>query len=459
MITGDVLATLATAEVVLDGRSWLRRPGDVFFRDSHSLADWFGPRVHERLIDRPGGLWRAMSAAGVRNLSDAAESRIVEQQPAGPGENVTERLAARRRLLLRMLAAEDHDAASKLEAFDQDVELHRLSRLVIQQALEMDHDLQVSEAYQRGALFLAEQAAILYVEAQDVPPIWVEIAREVARALRVDGSHASSVAPASKGLLAADSDDAALAELDELGFPALDESSLGVAEPNIDGDLGDGRVDGDDIVDEDTINTDQGTEQSAGADGGSFEEEGADGPENEESAAGDDSDTSHRLRHTAALALQLPRRLPPVPALARRVADRCRWTGCSKRQHQSRLRSYVAPIRDGVGASADASDADPEVERAGVDGVLEFERAHGREPEEMPPQNPGFDVRSIDADGNVRVIEVKSTADEWGPGGVAISSTQFASGQQRREKFWLYVVHRALTAPRVHAINDPATKL
>jgi hypothetical protein len=77
----------------------------------------------------------------------------------------------------------------------------------------------------------------------------------------------------------------------------------------------------------------------------------------------------------------------------------------------------------------------------------------------MPPRHPGFDVRSVDTEGKVRVIEVKSTADAWGARGVAISSTQFATAQQRREEFWLYVVDQALTSPRVHPINDPATQI
>ena len=146
-LSPDELATLATAEVVLDLRSWLRQPGAVFFRDSQSLANRFQSSVHERLIDRPEGLWRALSAAGVRNLSDAVESRIVEQQPAGPGGVVAERLAARRRLLLRVLEADDHDAARRLDAFDRSAQLVRLSRLVIQQALVVNEELNVSEAY------------------------------------------------------------------------------------------------------------------------------------------------------------------------------------------------------------------------------------------------------------------------------------------------------------------------
>ncbi|WP_232778629.1 helicase-related protein [Carbonactinospora thermoautotrophica] len=48
-----------------------------------------------------------------------------------------------------------------------------------------------------------------------------------------------------------------------------------------------------------------------------------------------------------------------------------------------------------------------EVERRAVDAVLAAERALGREPEEMPHNNPGYDVRSRTPDGHYVFIEVK----------------------------------------------------
>ncbi|HZV26876.1 MAG TPA: DUF3883 domain-containing protein, partial [Acidothermaceae bacterium] len=47
------------------------------------------------------------------------------------------------------------------------------------------------------------------------------------------------------------------------------------------------------------------------------------------------------------------------------------------------------------------------VERRAVDAVLAAERALGRDPEEMPHNNPGYDVRSVDPEGRVIRIEVK----------------------------------------------------
>ncbi|GAA1865848.1 helicase-related protein [Myceligenerans crystallogenes] len=47
------------------------------------------------------------------------------------------------------------------------------------------------------------------------------------------------------------------------------------------------------------------------------------------------------------------------------------------------------------------------VDRRAIDAVLAAERALGAEPEEMPHNNPGFDIRSVRADGSVVHIEVK----------------------------------------------------
>lgn len=49
-----------------------------------------------------------------------------------------------------------------------------------------------------------------------------------------------------------------------------------------------------------------------------------------------------------------------------------------------------------------------EVERRGVDLVLATERGLGREPEEMPFNNPGFDIRCPWGDGEMLRIEVKA---------------------------------------------------
>ena len=46
-------------------------------------------------------------------------------------------------------------------------------------------------------------------------------------------------------------------------------------------------------------------------------------------------------------------------------------------------------------------------ERRAVDAVLAAERGLGREPVEMPHNNPGFDIHSTAADGSAVFVEVK----------------------------------------------------
>ncbi|MCX7621915.1 MAG: DUF3883 domain-containing protein, partial [Acidimicrobiales bacterium] len=48
-----------------------------------------------------------------------------------------------------------------------------------------------------------------------------------------------------------------------------------------------------------------------------------------------------------------------------------------------------------------------EIERRAIDAVMHAERMLGREPTEMPHNNPGFDIRSVTPDGHYVFIEVK----------------------------------------------------
>ena len=66
------------------------------------------------------------------------------------------------------------------------------------------------------------------------------------------------------------------------------------------------------------------------------------------------------------------------------------------------------------------------VERAAVEAVLAAERALGREPEEMPRNNPGYDVRSRTPDGHWVFIEVKGRL--AGAGTVTVTRTEILYG-------------------------------
>lgn len=476
------LGELASAEVVLDGRGWLSTPTRVFFRDAQTLADRFGPELQGHLIDRTDGQWRALSAAGVRELSDAVDTHILEEEDADAGGVVADRLTARRRLILRVLAADNLDAAEKLSEFDTHVRLVRLTRLVIEQALDVAGEVHRTEPFDRGALYRPDVGALFYVETTQ-PASWSEVARELTRAIKVDGYRAPDVAAALRGVLAAGSDEEARRDLDELGFRAFNEASAAEAEPTVASGFGGApspKDDGQDAASSDATAEDTEPDDKQVAPGSGSRSASADGAER-----ADDTTANVRTGSTQgaaergktdtadrATALDGTRIGGGAASSYRTVgsdtagASAKAGTAGSGSRHtastastQTRLRSYVTPKRPAGQSPHDGSDNDEEVERAGVAAVMEYERTHGREPEEMPPLNPGFDVRSVDAEERVRFIEVKATTNVWGERGVAMSSMQFDTALKKREDFWLYVVDRALSDPSVHPISDPASKV
>lgn len=96
------------------------------------------------------------------------------------------------------------------------------------------------------------------------------------------------------------------------------------------------------------------------------------------------------------------------------------------------------------------------IEQVGMEYTMEYERKHGRTPEDVSSENLGFDVRSTDPDGNKRYIEVKARAQT---GMIALTQNEWFKAQRFQEDYYLYVVYNAATEPRLHIIQDPAANL
>lgn len=144
----------------------------------------------------------------------------------------------------------------------------------------------------------------------------------------------------------------------------------------------------------------------------------------------------------------------------------------NRRQHQARirqrhfrprLRSYVTPRQQHASDITDRTTVQQrlQIDQAGVECVLAFERRHGRTPIEMPHHNPGYDITSQDQQGNTRYIEVKSLGGSWDeslpPG---LSHTQYNAAHQYGTSFWLYVVERATsTNYRIYCIQNPVQQI
>lgn len=109
--------------------------------------------------------------------------------------------------------------------------------------------------------------------------------------------------------------------------------------------------------------------------------------------------------------------------------------------------------RDGSGMEAVRT----QVERDGIRRVLAFETADGRTPEEMPPNNPGYDIKSAGADGRTRYIEVKALSGAWGRYGVSLTATEYLAAQRLQDQYWLYVVENTNSStPSLARIQNPA---
>jgi hypothetical protein len=99
---------------------------------------------------------------------------------------------------------------------------------------------------------------------------------------------------------------------------------------------------------------------------------------------------------------------------------------------------------------------DPQVEAIGMAVAMEYERAHGRMPQDVSQEDVGYDIRSMAADGSARYIEAKARATT---GAIIITPNEWLMAQRLGDEYWLYVVENAVSQPVLHTIPNPAARL
>ena len=99
---------------------------------------------------------------------------------------------------------------------------------------------------------------------------------------------------------------------------------------------------------------------------------------------------------------------------------------------------------------------DDEVEQIAMQVAIEYEQSQGRRVEDVSKDNVGYDLRSIDAKGQKRYIEVKGRART---DGVMLSENEMNRLAQLGMKAWLYIVSECKTTPMLNRICDPARRL
>jgi len=100
--------------------------------------------------------------------------------------------------------------------------------------------------------------------------------------------------------------------------------------------------------------------------------------------------------------------------------------------------------------------SDEEIEKIGMEAVIEYERNNGRIPEDVSKLNVGYDIRSKDKDGNYRYIEVKARARE---GAIALTPNEWLMAQRLQNEYWLYIVLVTVVSPQIYAIQNPSEKV
>ena len=434
------LTDLSDVGVVPNDRDQLLPPRWIYFDDRPALKAKFDGFLSPNVIPRPQGAWRAMQAAGVRFLSEAVETHIVECRDPKPDLELTTCKQARADLIQRVLETQGTDVWSRF--FLERLEIQSAERLMITHTVSAFKQTRTTPPEETQAYYDSESERILVVRNGDTP--WSALARELTYAL-APRLEAGLVAPALKEVLQSRSAEGAERELTELGFAVWESTDDLVVPTTRSVDPGgtdpeatpDGFIPDTPPVDSQASSLDQPPTPSivtTGTDDGESDSGNADVTP-QDTVTDEDTD-------------------PDQPTVQPPIIKKPLSGG-------GRLRTYVSKGTASSGSGTSHVDEWLEIDRAGVDHVLVHEREAGRCPKEMPHENPGYDVESCDQEGHLlRYIEVKSTSGKWSATGVAMSETQFEMAQKQGGLFWLYVVAHAKDENfQVYTIQDPANRV
>ena len=394
-------APLRNLPVIPNAAGILTAPTRLLIDDMPGVAAALN--VGDAVIRRREGMWRAFQAAGVRSLTEAVAIEILQIRQTAHDGTVHARMEERRRALARVLDG-DPDGIQRLTRTLGELSFPQASALQVRYHLPdfglTSAEISLKALYVPAHLQDEVAARLISCPQDDGSWPWMLIAKELARALypgETPGPLASSLYVA----LSAASLDAAHSALDDAGWPRLEHVEITPADPG----PGAGFAD-------DDPSAGQPEPAQPGDAGAATGEAGSHhaGPPPASDQRSPDPASGQGAGGTAGTNSQ-PSREPGGPGGHRSDHPGEAGGGHPTRSRQpagqsprgaphGRLRSYVSPADDGPGRSP--GDTSP-VDQAGIQRVVDAERAAGRHPEVMPHHNPGFDIISRDGLGQISV--------------------------------------------------------
>ncbi len=120
----------------------------------------------------------------------------------------------------------------------------------------------------------------------------------------------------------------------------------------------------------------------------------------------------------------------------------------------SYLKTHPVEVEDDEFSDSETHEERLKVEAVAIDQILKFEPELRR----TAAGNKGFDLYGADEDGQTnRWIEVKAMVGTLANHPVGMSKAQFETAQEKKTRFWLYIVENATSdEPRILKIQDPA---
>jgi len=440
------LASLKDARCVPNATHNLTPPTWIFFEDRAGLAAKFEGFLATNAIPRPLGAAKAMAAAGVRTLATAVEVSLLEFPNPVEDPELARRIQERRLQLARVLDAQaaHTNTDEKLTKLDH-IRFEKVDLLKISYKLNAFARTLTSTPEDCPALFRAAEGILFFVAPNNRVP-WTSIARELALALNPD-EEPGRIASGLKEVLSAETTEEAKAVLDELGFSTLEATSTTpVAGTETIGELGGQTTtpDSPPVNEPPPLTPGQAVDAILGPDAKppTPPPPGLDKPDLPEGQpTGVPGATGGKGGKSGPSG---PGTRPPAP-------------------QRGKLRSYV--VKNPTPSECEPDPAKVKqrgaIANAGVAKVVAYETEAKRNPKEMPPQHPGYDIESHNASGEVeRFIEVKSISGYWGTEGVGLTSPEFFKACELGDRYWLYVVERAdQPDARIYCIQNPARKV